>query len=84
MGILNVTPDSFSDGGRFATADDAIAHGLRLVAQHLAPDAPDQTQTIAAHTLGSRLMAIGRADPAARSGHDHGGHIASFPPELSA
>lgn len=32
MGILNVTPDSFSDGGRFATADDAIAHGLRLVA----------------------------------------------------
>ncbi|WP_299168414.1 dihydropteroate synthase [uncultured Arthrobacter sp.] len=30
MGILNVTPDSFSDGGRFATADDAIAEGLRM------------------------------------------------------
>ncbi len=30
MGILNVTPDSFSDGGKFATADDAIAHGLRM------------------------------------------------------
>ena len=28
MGILNVTPDSFSDGGRFAAADAAIAQGL--------------------------------------------------------
>lgn len=32
MGILNVTPDSFSDGGRYLAADDAIAHGLRLCA----------------------------------------------------
>ena len=31
MGILNVTPDSFSDGGRFSDAQQAIAHGLRLV-----------------------------------------------------
>jgi len=30
VGIVNVTPDSFSDGGRHATTDDAIAHGLRL------------------------------------------------------
>ena len=30
MGILNVTPDSFSDGGKFATADEAIAEGLRM------------------------------------------------------
>jgi dihydropteroate synthase len=30
MGILNVTPDSFSDGGRYATTDDAIGHGLRM------------------------------------------------------
>lgn len=30
MGIVNVTPDSFSDGGRYLAADDAIAHGLRL------------------------------------------------------
>lgn len=30
MGVLNVTPDSFSDGGRYAEADGAIAHGLRL------------------------------------------------------
>ena len=31
MGILNVTPDSFSDGGQFASADRAVAHGLAMV-----------------------------------------------------
>jgi len=31
MGILNVTPDSFSDGGAHATAGAAVAHGLRLL-----------------------------------------------------
>lgn len=30
MGILNVTPDSFSDGGKFFTLDAAIAHGQKL------------------------------------------------------
>src|SRR4051812_50095142 len=30
MGVLNVTPDSFSDGGCFADAPSAIAHGLAL------------------------------------------------------
>lgn len=30
MGILNVTPDSFSDGGEHASVEDAIGHGLRL------------------------------------------------------
>src|SRR5215217_7305618 len=30
MGIVNVTPDSFSDGGQHATADSAIAAGLRM------------------------------------------------------
>jgi dihydropteroate synthase len=33
MGILNVTPDSFSDGGRFLDADRAVAHGLEMAAQ---------------------------------------------------
>lgn len=32
MGVLNVTPDSFSDGGRFHTVDAAIAQGLALTA----------------------------------------------------
>jgi len=31
MGIVNVTPDSFSDGGQFAETSAAIEHGLRLV-----------------------------------------------------
>jgi dihydropteroate synthase len=30
MGIVNVTPDSFSDGGRFLKADAAVQHGLEL------------------------------------------------------
>lgn len=33
MGILNVTPDSFSDGGRSAALDDAVANAHRLVAE---------------------------------------------------
>ncbi|MEX0713435.1 MAG: dihydropteroate synthase [Pirellulales bacterium] len=33
MGILNVTPDSFSDGGRFLAGQAAIEHGLRLAAE---------------------------------------------------
>ena len=32
MGIVNVTPDSFSDGGRHAGVEAAVAHGLQLVA----------------------------------------------------
>lgn len=31
MGILNVTQDSFSDGGKYLKADDAIQHGLRML-----------------------------------------------------
>jgi dihydropteroate synthase len=30
IGVLNVTPDSFSDGGRFLDRDDAVAHGVAL------------------------------------------------------
>jgi dihydropteroate synthase len=33
MGVVNVTPDSFSDGGRYVDPDDAIRHGLALVAE---------------------------------------------------
>ncbi len=31
MGILNVTPDSFSDGGLHKTTDDAVAHALKMI-----------------------------------------------------
>ena len=33
MGIVNVTPDSFSDGGRFLSTDAAVAHALQLAAE---------------------------------------------------
>ena len=31
MGILNVTPDSFSDGGRWNHMDDALFHAQRMI-----------------------------------------------------
>src|SRR5438477_5658081 len=33
MGVLNVTPDSFSDGGQFFAADKATKHALRMAAE---------------------------------------------------
>ncbi len=33
MGVLNVTPDSFSDGGRFLHVDDALRHARQLIAE---------------------------------------------------
>ena len=31
MGVVNITPDSFSDGGSFLSSDAAVAHALRLI-----------------------------------------------------
>src|SRR6266700_2007996 len=33
MGVLNVTPDSFSDGGEFFAVDKAVEHGLKMAAE---------------------------------------------------
>ena len=33
MGVLNVTPDSFSDGGNFATPEKAIEHGVKMASE---------------------------------------------------
>lgn len=33
MGVLNVTPDSFSDGGSFFTTKNAVAHGMRMISE---------------------------------------------------
>jgi dihydropteroate synthase len=33
MGVLNVTPDSFSDGGNFFDAENAVQHGLKMAAE---------------------------------------------------
>jgi len=31
MGVVNITPDSFSDGGLYASTDDAVLHAVRLI-----------------------------------------------------
>ncbi|MGD8669774.1 MAG: dihydropteroate synthase, partial [Desulfobacterales bacterium] len=33
MGVVNVTPDSFSDGGKFLTTEAAVAQGQKLAAE---------------------------------------------------
>src|SRR6266516_2187068 len=33
MGVLNVTPDSFSDGGEFFVVDTAVEHGLKMAVE---------------------------------------------------
>ena len=33
MGVVNITPDSFSDGGKFLERDQAIAHARELAAE---------------------------------------------------
>ena len=53
MGILNVTPDSFSDGGRFVDHADAVAHGLRLAAAGAAiVDVGGESTRPGAHPVG--------------------------------
>ena len=52
MGTLNVTPDSFSDGGTFASVDDAVAHAERLISE--GADIID---------IGGESTRPGRADP---------------------
>ena len=42
MGVVNVTPDSFSDGGEHATTDAAIAHGLLLRALDRVREDPER------------------------------------------
>jgi dihydropteroate synthase len=67
MGVLNVTPDSFSDGGRYLDHEAAVAHGLRLVADGAdvvdvggestrpgaAPVDPDEEQRRVLHVVGA-------------------------------
>jgi len=33
MGVLNVTPDSFSDGGKFYSPESAVEHALQMIAE---------------------------------------------------
>ncbi|WP_018831171.1 dihydropteroate synthase [Salinispora tropica] len=64
MGILNVTPDSFSDGGRYADLDAAIAHGVRLRSDgaHLVDVGGESTRPgadrVAAETEAARVRPV--------------------------
>jgi dihydropteroate synthase len=71
MGVVNVTPDSFSDGGRWFGADDAIAHGLALVAsgadivdvggESTRPGAPRVTEAEELRRVGPVVTALAQA-----------------------
>lgn len=43
MGVLNVTPDSFSDGGNYQEKDKAVAHALKLIEQVRVADSCSDT-----------------------------------------
>ena len=47
MGILNVTPDSFSDGGRYDGLDRAIEHAKQMIKEgvDIIDDRPESTRT---------------------------------------
>ena len=55
MGILNVTPDSFSDGGQHYAATDAIAHAARGVWAVRVHDVPASVDAV---TIASALRAV--------------------------
>ena len=51
MGVLNVTPDSFSDGGLYLDEDAAVAHGLAMVEQHSRPSSPGCSHAMSSPTV---------------------------------
>lgn len=67
MGVLNVTPDSFSDGGRYADLDAAVAHGVALHAAgaHLVDIGGESTRPgadrVDAPTEAARVIPVVRA-----------------------
>lgn len=63
MGIVNMTPDSFSDGGLLADAPAAIAHGLALVAQGAAIVDVGGESTRPGHTRIDAATELARALP---------------------
>ncbi|WP_186832320.1 dihydropteroate synthase [Micromonospora endolithica] len=71
MGVLNVTPDSFSDGGRYADLDAAVGHGVRLRAEgaHLVDVGGESTRPgadrVDADTEAARVLPVVRALAAA-------------------
>jgi dihydropteroate synthase len=67
MGVLNVTPDSFSDGGRYSSLDAAVAHGREMAADgaHLVDVGGESTRPgagrVDADTETARILPVVRA-----------------------
>lgn len=67
MGVVNVTPDSFSDGGRFGDGESAAAHGCRLVDEgaDLVDIGGESTRPgaapVPAHVQAERILPVVRA-----------------------
>ncbi|MEM8608925.1 MAG: dihydropteroate synthase [Myxococcota bacterium] len=66
-GVLNVTPDSFSDGGRFLEARSAIEHGKRLLAEGAAVlDVGGESSRPAGKAYGQGFSEVSEGEEAAR------------------
>jgi dihydropteroate synthase len=73
MGVVNVTPDSFSDGGKFLDADAAVEHGVRLIADGAAVlDVGGQSSRPGAEPVAEQLE-LERAVPVVERLAAHGG-----------
>lgn len=67
MGVVNVTDDSFSDGGRYLDCDRAVEHGLRLVAEGaVIVDVGGESTRPGAHRIDSAVER-GRAIPVVKA-----------------
>ena len=67
MGILNVTPDSFSDGGRFNNMDAAIAHTKQMIEEGATVIDVGGESTRPGYTMISDEEEIGRVVPDRKS-----------------
>lgn len=72
MGILNVTPDSFSDGGRWIDPDAAIAHGIAMLAEGAdIIDVGGESTRPGAHRP-DQVVELGRVLPVIQALAEHG------------
>jgi len=74
MGVLNVTPDSFSDGGRYLDRDSAVTHGMRWLKPAPTSSTSAANRLDQVHTdLGSRRAAAGDTGGPRIGGRGHSG-----------
>jgi len=66
-GVINVTPDSFSDGGRYLELDSAVAHGRRLLEEGAdVLDVGGESSRPAGHTYGRGFEPVAPSEEIAR------------------